>query len=524
MAARPDARAVSQVGALLSWPFYYLEVALHYLLGNAKRGASNKYLQGNFSPVTAEVYETELEVEGELPPDLSGCFLRTGPNPQYRPLGGYHWFDGDGMVHACRIKDGKVSYSNKWVKTQRYLQEQAVGWPSSGKLGDLAGVGGLVCLALSGVKRILGVIRDGRGTANTAMVYHAKRLLALHEGDMPYALKVLCEGAVETVERVSFGEMKAFTAHPKVDHATGFMHFFGYDLERRPHCTYGVVDPSGQLIKSVPIDIPKPVMMHDFAITANHSIFLDTPLAFDPKVMVKEGKLPFVFDKEKGLLFGVRPHAAAEGDKEAVKWFTLPAQMIFHVANAWEDGDVIHVYACAMDYLDLNMLSAEGVEMGEDSLPYLHHYALNMKDGSASATRLTNAIGDFPQIDQRLAGVQTRYVYCASDKDMANTTFGDIIKLDLQAGGDDICCGRITLGAYKAGGEAIFVPRRAAASEDDGYLLTYVYDQSNDTSEMVVYDAKTMSQSPLARVKLPQRVPYGFHALFMDEAQVAGQS
>uniref|UniRef100_A0A7S1X8S3 carotenoid 9,10-dioxygenase n=1 Tax=Tetraselmis chuii TaxID=63592 RepID=A0A7S1X8S3_9CHLO len=376
---------VGRIGTLLSWPLYFLEVALHFLLGNTKRGKSVKYLKGNFRPVRREVQQEGLEVvEGELPADLSGCFLRIGPNPAHNPVGAYHWFDGDGLVHACRIKDGRASYANRWVHTKRFLEERALGWSSYTKLGDLSGFGGLVCLGLASLKKTLGVNVDGKGTGNTAMVYHAKRLLALHEGDMPYALKVACEGVVETVERVSFGKLKAFTAHPKIDQSTGHMHFFGYDVREKPYCTYAVVDESGKLVKTAPIDIPRPVMMHDFAITANYSIFIDTPLVFNPEVMVKEGKIPFVFDEKKGIRFGLRPHSAAGDDVDAVQWFELPSQMIFHVANAWEDGDNIHLYACAFKRLDLNMLGDESGLKREEAAPFLSHYVPSTAEHACS--------------------------------------------------------------------------------------------------------------------------------------------
>ncbi len=85
--------------------------------------AVNPYLDGNFAPVHSESTSDNLLVIGELPNDLCGLFVRNGPNPQFPPLGRYHWFDGDGMLHAVNISNGIARYYNRYVQTKGWKIE-----------------------------------------------------------------------------------------------------------------------------------------------------------------------------------------------------------------------------------------------------------------------------------------------------------------------------------------------------------------------------------------------------------------
>ena len=220
-----------------------------------------------------------------LPKALDGVFARVGPNPALaaRFAGDYHWFDGSGFVHCCRLKESgkKISYCNRWVETSRLRQERAAGVPLFTNFGDYRGWLAAAHLLVGGARRLLGAkdSSDGDGTANTALVFHAKRLLALHEGDLPYVLRVACDGVVETVGRLrdfsSGGTGKEreegragekgraavtmahpFTAHPKVDPATGELFGIGYNVESKPYLYYFGLDAEGALKFDVPIDTP----------------------------------------------------------------------------------------------------------------------------------------------------------------------------------------------------------------------------------------------------------------------------
>ena len=263
--------------------------------GNHSRRKRNQFLKGNFAPVTEELLEKDLQafrgasppssddkaaaVSVPLPKALDGVFARVGPNPDLasRFSGDYHWFDGSGHVHAVRIsKEGKaISYCNRWVETSRLRQERAAGVPLFTNFGDYRGWFAALHLLVGGARRLLRAkdSSQGDGTANTALVFHAKKLLALHEGDLPYVLRVACDGVLETVGRLSdFSSTKEkegndekkekktmrhpFTAHPKVDPATGELFGIGYNVESKPYLYYFGLDSEGGLKFDVPIDTP----------------------------------------------------------------------------------------------------------------------------------------------------------------------------------------------------------------------------------------------------------------------------
>ncbi|KAJ0435367.1 putative carotenoid oxygenase [Helianthus annuus] len=284
------------------------------------------WLLGNFAPVGDETPPcTDLSIIGHLPECLNGEFVRVGPNPKFAPVAGYHWFDGDGMIHGLRIKDGKATYLSRYVKTSRLEQEEYFGGAKFMKIGDLKGFFGLVMVQMQMLRSKLKVLdlSYGQGTGNTALIYHHGKLLALSEGDKPYAIKVLEDGDLQTLGLMDYDKRLShtFTAHPKIDPVTGEMFAFGYS-QKPPFVTYRVISKEGVMDDPVPITIPESVMMHDFAITENYAIFMDLPLYFKPKEMVKEKKLIYIFDKTKKARFGILPRYAK--NELQIKWFELP--------------------------------------------------------------------------------------------------------------------------------------------------------------------------------------------------------
>lgn len=226
----------------------------------------NLYLDGNFAPVRQEITTETLKVIGELPCDLSGMFVRNGPNPQWTPIGQYHWFDGDGMLHGVRITNGKATYRNRYIRTQ--------GWQIEHEAGKAV---------WSGLMEPPQPELPSKNTGNTALIWHTGQLLALWEGGAPHAIQV---PELATIGEYTYNHKlnSAFTAHPKVDPVTGEMMFFGYSFAP-PYLQYSVVSASGELVRTVPIDLQIGVMMHDFAITSNYTIFMDLPLTFSVERM-----------------------------------------------------------------------------------------------------------------------------------------------------------------------------------------------------------------------------------------------
>ncbi|KAJ3697815.1 hypothetical protein LUZ61_001520 [Rhynchospora tenuis] len=488
------------------------------------------YLSGNFAPVKKETPPcSDLPVKGYLPECLNGEFVMVGPNPKFAPVAGYSWFDGDGMVHGMRIKDGKATYVSRYVRTSRLTQEEYFGGTKFMKIGDLKGFFGLFMVLTQSLRAKLKVLdmSYGYGTGNTALIYHQGKLLALSESDKPYVVKVLEDGDLQTLGLLDYDKrlQHPFTAHPKVDPFTDEMFTFGYSFEP-PYVTYRVINKDGVMLDPVPIAIPAPVMMHDFAITEHYAIFMDLPLYIQPKDMVK-GKLLFTFDDTVKARFGILPRYA-KNDHD-IRWFELPNCFIFHNANAWEEGHEVILITCRLQNPELDLFNGVTKEKLENITNQLYEMRFNMKTGEASQKQLSVPAVDFPRINHSYTGRKQRYVYCTK----FDSSQG-IIKFDLEAGLEspkdklelgEYVMGLFDLGPGRYGSETIFVPRHPGLTgdEDDGYLIFFVHDENTGKSEVNVVDARTMSAEPVAVVELPARVPYGSHAFFVTEEQLQSQ-
>jgi carotenoid cleavage dioxygenase len=434
------------------------------------------HLTGNFAPVTDEITATDLPVTGHIPVGLTGWYLRNGPNPRNGTSG--HWFLGDGMVHGVHLAGGRAAwYRNRWVRT-RVLTDGARLYGPDGTL-DLTAA-----------------------QANTNVVRHAGRLLALVESALPY--EITCE--LDTVGPYDFGDRlrTPMTAHPKTCPLTGELHFFGYGGLQPPYLTYHRADADGRLVLSRPIDVPAHTMMHDFALTAEHVVFLDLPVVFDLDA-ARTGGMPYqwneTYQARLGALRRDTPHAA-------VRWFDLNPGYVFHTVNAHDDGHqiVLHVIRHPHAF-------RTGTPAGT---PSLWRWTVDLTTGTVTEDRIDDRPTEFPRIDERLTGLPARYGYTVTaDVPDLTTTNTAVIRYDLRTGST-------SSHEFPAGftpGEAVLVP---ADHHPDraGWLLTFVYDASRDTSDLVILDAGDLAAAPVARIHLPRRVPYGFHGTWIPDDEV----
>jgi len=468
---------------------------------------SNPFLQGNFGPVHEEVAAEDFPVVGKIPSELDGMFVRNGPNPQFPPLGNYHWFDGDGMLHGVRIRDGKASYRNRYVRTEGWKEEKEAGKAVYYGLSDPPDL-----------KRLAIGKQPFKNTANTALVWHNGKLLALWEGGPPHEIKV---PSLDTVGLYQFGgKLKhAFTAHPKVDLRTGEMLCFGYNPVVKPYVLYSVVNAQGQIVRTTPIDTPKPVMMHDCAVTERHTLFLDLPETFDFSRIAK-GEHPFAFEPANGARIGILPR---HGEGKEIRWFDISVCFIFHTLNAYDEGDEVVLLACryqdfpaAVGFFKTQATAkaAKADEILRSGKPILHRWRFNLKTGKSKEEALDDLVTEFPRINEGFMGRPTRYGYAAEE---GGDMFGGLVKYDLAKGTRE----RHSHGQGRMGGEGVFVPRPDAKVEDEGWLVTYIHDAASGKSEMVIVDARDFTAAPVARVKLPARVPHGFHGTWIEGKELS---
>lgn len=450
---------------------------------------NNRFLSGNYAPWREEGEAFDLEVEGELPQGLNGVLYRNGPNPAFAPLGRYHWFDGDGMVHAVKLEGGRASYRNRYVRTPGLLAEIRAGRSLFGGLIE--------------IPEDPSAEAPFKNAANTNIISYANRLLALWEGGLPHELK---PETLETIGIYSFGGKLngPMTAHPKYDPETGELLFFGY--QPFPPClTYHRADPVGNLVESRPIDTGIATMMHDFVATRDHVVFFVMPSVFHIENF-KTGKPLLNWEPAHGTKIGVMDRK--KGD---LKWFHTEAFYIFHFVNAFEENDSIVVDACRMASLDMSGNSFGG----GPTLAY--RFTLNMKDGWLKTQKIDDQSSEFPRIDDRRAGLRHRFAYFAGGREGSTRELGFevLIRRDYASGRSE----SLDLGAHMRPSEPVFAPRHAGAREDDGYVLAVWYNEQTDRSEVTISDPGDFAGRPIARIKLNHRVPFGFHGNWVPNGQ-----
>jgi carotenoid cleavage dioxygenase-like enzyme len=464
----------------------------------------NPYLAEAFAPTREEVTIRDLEVVGEIPQDLNGVYVRNGPNPQFEPQGRYHWFDGDGMMHAVHIADGVAVYRNRWVRTDGFEREHAAG--------------GVLWRGIMEPWRDNPPGEREKDTANTDVIFHNERLLALwYRAGKPYALDPL---TLETLGPEDFdGTLRCeVSSHAKVDERTGELCFFDYGL-KPPYMRYGVVSPSGAISHFVGIDLPGPRLPHDMAITERHSILMDLPLLNDPQA-ARAGRYRLLFERNLPSRFGVIPRY---GSAAEIRWFEAEPCFIYHSVNAWEEGDEIVMDVCRVKRpeprSDLDGPLAQMLAyLRLDA--HMQRYRFDLRTGRTVEQVIDDDNSEFPSINQGLVGRRSRYAYNMHISPESELLFDGLMKYDVHSGAAETHW----FGEGRWGSEAPFAPRVGARDEDDGYLVSYVYDEREGLSEVEVLDAADVTAGPICRIKLPVRVPIGFHATWVPGERLPGGS
>jgi len=457
----------------------------------------NPFLRGNFAPWRMEGVADDLEVVGEIPRDLNGTFYRNGPNPAFEPVGRYHWFDGDGMIHAITLCDGRAGYRNRYVQSDGLREERRAG---------AALFRGLLEMSATEAPTF-------KNTANTNIVVHAGKLLALMEAALPTQL-MPC--SLDTIGVYDFDGKLAgpMTAHPKMDPETGEMLFFGYS-PFPPYLQYYVADRSGALVRSEAIDLAWPSMMHDFAITKDFVVFILCPLVFSFETLAQTGSA-FAWEPERGTRIGVMPRRGGNAD---VRWYDTDASYVFHPMNAYADNDEIVLDVARFPRLQfMNPTAARSGGMSTDDSPMLHRWRIGLQGGGVKSEALDDRVAEFPRVDERRLGRKHRFGYMAAagpeQVDYGAPLFTAVHKYDLEGGRSEVRA----FGVGNGVGEPLFVPRHADAAEDDGYVLVLAYNEARHASEFFILDARHIGAEPLASVRLPHRVPYGFHGNWVPAA------
>lgn len=442
----------------------------------------NPYLSGVHIPVDAEhTFTDELKVTGEIPAGLNGLYLRNGPNPLKAPNPAtHHWFVGDAMLHGLRIQDGKALwYRNRWVRAPHIadaLKEPHVPGPV------------------------------GRGTPNTNVIGHAGKILAIVEaGGYPAEMTEDLQTRKFSDFEGTFG--KAFSAHPHTDPDTGEMHAICYAGGEPTTIWHTIVGTDGKIRRNEPISVQNGPSIHDCMITQKYVIIMDLPVTFSMQALISGESFPYRWNPKHQARIGLLPK---EGKNDDIIWCDIEPCYIFHPANAFEtsDGKVIMDAAVHADMFNDTVQGPNS-----KSTPFER---LTIDPVAKKVTRkvLDASPQEFPRPDERLMGKPYRYAYTLSLPEGGDTAFlGDsrIFKHDLEKGTRETH----DFGKGKMPGEFVFVPAHAKSVEDEGWLVGYVIDTDNDTTDFVILNASDFAGKPQASVTIPMRIPPGFHGNFI---------
>jgi carotenoid cleavage dioxygenase-like enzyme len=452
--------------------------------------AHNPDLSGPLAPVGGEIDAPDLPVIGKIPQDLRGVYLRNGPNPKFPPLGSYTYpYDGDGMIHGVWLADGKARYANRYVMSRRLRAETAAGralW------------GGLVTPSMPPASPLVPdpTENDYRLQPSINIVYHGHRLLALSECAVPYELTA----GLDTVGRCDFagGLPLGMCAHPKVDPVTGEMIVFRYWAEA-PYLYWAAIGPDGTVTRrpEVIAEIDRGYLIHDFVITEDYLLLVIAPATFDLS-RATQGINTLAWEQDRGTRIAVIPR---NGQKQPIRWIETEAFWCWHYANGWQEGGEIVTVFPWWNHLNL----------GVDGLPpvegHLTRARIDPVAGSLRFEVIDDRPTEFPRIDDRRQGRNSRYLMVAHRSSALRTgAFDELLRFDLARGTSAVrrFPGQVI-------GEAVFAPKAGRTDEQAGYILTFVTDLATLESRFVIIDAEDFSGTPVAVVKLPQRVPNGLH-------------
>lgn len=457
----------------------------------------------------------DLEVEGTIPPELDGTFFRVGPDQAFPPmLGDANPFNGDGMVTAFTISKGHCDIKMRYVLTQRLAAERAA---RKGLFGHYR----------NPFSDDPSVKNLSRAVANTNVVLHNGVLLAMKEDALPYSMD---PHTLETKALYDWnGQVTAttFTAHPKIDPATGEM--FGYAYAAKGEASDDIAiysfDKHGNKTWEVWFKSPYPGMIHECAISEHYIVLPLMPQVMDLERM-KRGGILFQWEPTYDHMYLVMPRG---GDARDLRVFRAPNAMPGHVVNAFDDGGKL--------YLDLPVASDNVFWFFPDKdghappPPSLRTdvtrwcFDMNDKHSKGVPTVMSNLAAEFPHCDDRYVGHAYRYGFMQAfdftkpyNAERAGPIMGFFFNTFLTM---DMSTGKYKswfAGDTSSTQEPVFAPKHANAPEGEGYVIGVVNRRDEHRSDLVILDAQRMDEGPVATIKIPVRLKYGIHGNWVPAA------
>jgi all-trans-8'-apo-beta-carotenal 15,15'-oxygenase len=456
------------------------------------------------------------DIEGEIPAALHGTLFRNGPG--LLDVNGqrlHHPFDGDGMISAIAFENGRAHYRNRFVRTEGFVKEQEAGK--------------ILYRGVFGTQKPGGVLANAfdfqlKNIANTNIIYWGGKLLALWEAAEPHRLdpKTLETFGKDYLDGI-LGEGDAFAAHPRIDPSceqdggTPCLVNFSIKTGLSSTITLYEFDPDGKLLRRYAHSVPGFAFIHDFAITPNYCIFFQNPVSFNPIPFALGFRgagecIKFEAKKPTRILVIPRtpPNSSQGGNKEGMKILETHAGFVFHHANAFEQDGKLYIDSICYDALPEVEAESDFREVDFDLLApgQLWRFAIDLNEETVQRQRLEERCCEFPYVHPNHAGRPYRYLFMgAAHNARGNAPLQAILKLDVTTGEEQLW----SAAPHGYVSEPIFVPRSEDSQEDDGWLLTVVYDSSKHRSDVVILDGRDLNRGPVTRLHLKHHIPYGLH-------------
>nr|XP_043640066.1 carotenoid 9,10(9',10')-cleavage dioxygenase 1-like [Erigeron canadensis] len=522
--------------------------------------------QKNFAPVEeiGELVKVD-DCQGEVPKDFpEGIYIRNGPNPLFGGLKNAEsifgktdslWVEGEGMLHALHFtKDSEGNwrfyYKNRHVETETYKIESVMKKPAFLPVAE----GDAKALFAGLILNKLRFGQDNKILSNTSVFEHGGKHYSVAENFLPQEIDLI---SLETYDNwnPSGSWSRAFTSHPKKAPGTGELVTVGFE-PIKPYCVVGVISADGkELIHKLDLQLDHCSVFHEVGVTQKYNILIDSMLTLSTERVLKGGQL-FKYEKEKDAKIAVIPRY---GDADSAKWFRIEPCVTYHLMNTFEDGNEVVVRGCRA-----NEPILPGPDWGEDKFDWfsrgLTFNSVNSNNESAPGSKeegmlfatvrewrlnletlevkerdvtQTEYSMDFPMINTDFIGLKNQYGYAQvldslASSNAGKTKFGGLAKLyfeeeEAEEAGEQSRNGEgnvkieyhwLPKNNFCTG--SAFVSKPGSVKEDDGWIVTFVHDEDNDTSYVLVVDAnkKRFADEPVAKISLPQRVPYGHHGSF----------
>lgn len=464
--------------------------------------------------VEQEVSHHRLPVTaGHIPAELRGYLFCNGAGRmQHQGVAYQHPFDGDGMISKVYFTDEGAYYSNRYVRTHEFVTEERAGKMLYRSFGtNLPG----------GMRKNLFKMRF-KNAANTSVVYHGGKLLALWEGGLPHeidpeTLETLSRFDYQGVLKNSFSWLDqqifpelAFSAHPKIDPNTGILYNFGTVPGTKRRLILYEVGPDGKAVIAQAHELSEMTFVHDFVLTRQQQIFFLTPVSFDLLQAFSGRKTPVASIRSQTD----KPTRILVMQQGQATYYETDACFVFHFTNGYQENeDTLIVDGLRMDTFP-DAMSAEHLANGtltEKLAVFLHRYRINLRTGTVEHHPLSDYPMELPAIHPDRQGQAYRYVWAmAGDPQQDSPLLHGIAKVDVMAETTHY----LDLTPHLPG-EPLFVPRPGSAQEDDGWLLTMLFDTDEKISKLLIVDAKTMQIE--GALTLPHAQPVGFHGTWVDQ-------